>query len=335
MAALDIRRLEAWVAAFPQVRVLVIGDVILDEHVWGEVERVSPEAPVPVVRVARESLALGGAGNVVRNVIALGGECAFCSVAGADRAGRVIIDLLKDLGVDPAGVVVEEERPTSHKTRVIARSQHVVRFDRETETGISQRAARRLLRAVDGALPTVAGVILEDYGKGLLAQGVLATLMRRLRGAQRLVAVDPKTQLAAYKGAALFKPNLREAEQLSGLRIRSRVDLDRAVARMQRRVGPADFVVTRGAEGMVLYTGAGPGIEVHTAAREVFDVQGAGDTTIAALVLARLAGASLLEAAVISNAAAGVVVGKVGTATASPEELCALLPVAVAAAEGI
>lgn len=331
-ARLDRRRLERVVREFSRVRLLVVGDVVLDEYLWGDVDRVSPEAPVPVVHVGRESTVLGGAGNVVRNVVALGGRCRFCSVVGEDGAGRRVIDLLKELDVDPRGLVVVPGRPTTRKTRVVARGQQIVRFDRETLDPLGAAPARRLVEAVSGEVPHADGVILEDYGKGALSKGVLAAAMRRFREAGAFVAVDPKTELAPFRGASLLKPNLREAESLTGLRIRDARDLARAADRLRRRIGGGDVVVTRGGEGMTLFEGGAPGVDVHTAVREVFDVQGAGDTTIAALVLALRAGASLLEAAVIANAAAGVVVAKVGTATATPEEVCRLLPAAIDAA---
>jgi D-beta-D-heptose 7-phosphate kinase/D-beta-D-heptose 1-phosphate adenosyltransferase len=330
-AALDRRRLERVLDGFTRVRLLVVGDVLLDEYLWGEVDRVSPEAPVPVVHVRRESVVLGGAGNVVRNVVALGGGCALCSVVGDDEAAGRVRDALEKLGVDPRGLVVVPGRPTIRKTRVIARSQQIVRFDRETAAPIPMAAARRLISAIEDALPDLSGVVLEDYAKGTLAPGVAASAMRRFRAREIPVAVDPKTSLSPYRGATLVKPNLREAEILSGVTIRSDADLAKAAARLRRRIGGGAVAVTRGGEGMTLFEGE-DALDVRTVQREVFDVQGAGDTTIAALWLARLAGATLFEAAVIANAAAGVVVGKIGTATAGPEEVRALLPEAIDAA---
>ena len=332
MGRLDQRRLERLIAGFGRLRLLVVGDVMLDEYLWGDVDRVSPEAPVPVVHVKRESVTLGGAGNVVRNVVAMGAECVVCAVVGEDRAGDRVIDLLKDLGVDPSGMVRVADRPTTRKTRVEARSQQMLRFDRETDEPISSSASRRLLRAVDAAVPGVGGVILEDYGKGLLPDRVLRAAMRRFSEAGIPVAVDPKTSVAPYRGADLFKPNLREVGALAGIRIRSEQDLCRAVARMRRSLCGSDVVVTRGADGMTIFEGDACPVNVPIAQSEVFDVQGAGDTSIAALALTRLAGGNLLEAAVMANAAAGVVVGKVGTATATPEEIQGLLPESIAAA---
>jgi D-beta-D-heptose 7-phosphate kinase/D-beta-D-heptose 1-phosphate adenosyltransferase len=330
----DLRRLEALVLRFARVRLLVVGDVVLDEYLWGTVDRVSPEAPVPVVHVQDETLVLGGAANVARNAVALGARVALCSVVGDDPAGRRVAALVEALGVDPSGLVVAAGRPTTRKTRVVARSQQVVRFDRETHEPLAAASAARLLAALEAAIPGADGAVVEDYGKGVLAPGTAAAAMRRLRAAGLPVAVDPKTSLAPYKGAALLKPNLREAEALSGVRIRGPADLARAAARLRRRAGGGAVAVTRGADGMTLFEEDGPGVAVATARREVFDVQGAGDTTIAALALALRAGATLFEAAVIANAAAGIVVGKVGTATASAAELRRALPASLAAARG-
>jgi D-beta-D-heptose 7-phosphate kinase/D-beta-D-heptose 1-phosphate adenosyltransferase len=334
MPRLELARLESLLRGFRKVRLLVVGDLVLDEYVLGDVERVSPEAPVPVVHVREETVALGGAANVVRNVVALGGGAAFCSLVGDDAAGRRATDLIKNLGVDPGGLIVAPGRPTTRKTRVIARTQQVVRFDRETLEPPSAALGRRLLGAIERQQEACDGVVIEDYGKGLLSKPLVQGSMRRFRAAGLPVVVDPKTSVAPYRGAALLKPNLRETETLSGVRIASRGDLARAVAKLRRRIGGGAVVVTRGAEGMSVFEDGGEGVDVRTVAREVFDVQGAGDTSVAALALALRAGATLLEAAVLANAAAGVVVGKIGTATASADEVRDLLPAALAAAQG-
>jgi D-beta-D-heptose 7-phosphate kinase/D-beta-D-heptose 1-phosphate adenosyltransferase len=253
---------------------------------------------------------------------------------GDDRAGERVVELIGELGVDPAGTVRMPERPTTRKTRVLARAQQVVRFDRESAEPVGVRAARELVRAIDAALPRAHGVVLEDYGKGLLSPRLLLAAMKRFETCGVPVSVDPKAELSACRGAALVKPNLREVEALSGVRVRGREDLARAGERLRRRLGGAAVVVTRGAAGMTLFADDAPGVDVPTPPREVFDVQGAGDTAIAVLTLALRAGGSLLEAAVLANAAAGVVVGKVGTATASPDEVRERLPAAIAAARG-
>jgi D-beta-D-heptose 7-phosphate kinase/D-beta-D-heptose 1-phosphate adenosyltransferase len=332
MGRLDARRLERLVRRFEGLRLLVIGDVMVDEYLWGDVDRVNPEAPVPVVLVARESTALGGAGNVLRNAAALGAGCALCAVVGEDAAGDRVIDLLKDLGVDPSAVVRVAGRPTTQKTRVEARSQQMLRFDRETEEPISRAVSTRLMAAIEALLPKTDGVILEDYGKGLLTAGFVKSLMRRAAEFGVPVTVDPKFEIAMFREAALVKPNVREIEAFLGTKIRTREDLVAAGNRLRKKLGGSPLVVTRGADGMTVFDKEKDGVDVPVARRKVFDVQGAGDTSIVALSLAQLVGASLVEAAVIANAAAAVVVAKVGTATATADEITALLPDAIAAA---
>jgi len=328
----ELKRLERLLEGFSRVRLLVVGDVVLDEYLRGDVDRISPEAPVPVVHVRGESAVLGGAGNVARNVVALGGGCDFCSVVGDDVDGRRVEALLDELGVGTAGVIRDPARATTRKTRVVARSQQIVRVDRETRQPLSPPVGKGLLAAVDTLIGGAQGVVLEDYGKGLLNRRMIRQLMARFAKAGLPVAVDPKEELSPFRGAALLKPNLREAEDLTGIRVREHADLDRIARRLRAKVGDGDLVITRGSEGMTIFEAEGPAADVQTLAQEVFDVQGAGDTTIAILTLALRAGASLVEAAVLANAGAGVVVEKTGTATASRDEVLALLPAAIRAA---
>jgi D-beta-D-heptose 7-phosphate kinase/D-beta-D-heptose 1-phosphate adenosyltransferase len=334
MSRLDRRRLDRLIDDFAGVRLLVIGDLVLDEYVWGEVDRVSPEAPVPVVHVRDETVMLGGAANAARNVVAMGGQVEVCSVVGDDRAGAHLTELLGELGVSPDGLVPVKGRPTTRKTRIVAQNQQIVRFDRETFEPPPAAATRELLAAIDRALEQVDGVIIEDYGKGVLSKRVVTATLARAKALRVPVTVDPKSSLGLYKGADLLKPNLREAEALTGIAARSDADLRRIATKLQRMIGGGDIVVTRGSEGMFLFQGRSSAIHVPTLPREVFDVQGAGDTAIAALALALRAGGSLHEAAVLANAASGIVVTKVGTATASAAELKAILPEALAAARG-
>ena len=317
--------------AFDQTHILVLGDVMLDRYWYGNTDRVSPEAPVPVVHVTRESTALGGAGNVVRNVVAMNAECLFCGVVGNDEAGDTIVDLLKDLGVDPSGLVRADDRPTTRKTRIEARSQQMLRFDRETDEPVAAATSKRLLESIASAISRADAVVLEDYGKGVLPPKVLRAAMKRFNDAGLPVSVDPKDSIRPYRGAALFKPNLREVERLTGTRVRSDADLERAVAKIARQLPGSDIVVTRGERGMTIFAAGEAVRHVPIARHEVFDVQGAGDTAIAALSLARSAGASWIEAAVLANAAAGVVVSKVGTQTARPDEIRERLPEAISA----
>ncbi|NQZ97736.1 MAG: bifunctional hydroxymethylpyrimidine kinase/phosphomethylpyrimidine kinase [Myxococcales bacterium] len=337
MSVLEPSRLADLVEGFSKLRLLVVGDLVVDGYVWGDADRVSPEAPVPVVKVSSVSEVLGGAANVARNAVALGASASFCGVVGDDDDGRRAAVLLDDLGVDPSGLVCAEGRPTTRKTRVIARSQQLVRFDRETTAPLAPRDARALEEAVARAMPGADGAVAADYGKGVLAPGTATAIMALFREAGLPVVVDPKDSVTSYRGAALLKPNLREAEKLSGIEIRGAGDLGRAVAVLRRDIGGGAVVVTKGGEGMSLFDAdenRNAEIDVPTVGREVYDVQGAGDTVSAALALSLRAGSTLLEAAVIANAAASVVVGKIGTATADADEVRELLPAAIAAAGG-
>ncbi len=328
---LDTRRLERVLKDFAKVRLLVVGDVVLDEYQRGDADRVSPEAPVPVVHVQQESVVLGGAGNVVRNIVALEASCDFVSLVGQDAEGDRVCSLLEELELDSSGLIRAADRPTTRKTRVVARGQQIVRVDRETDTPIDSRTSKALLAQLEARLGGVDGVVLEDYGKGLLVPAAIRKIMAACAKARVPVSVDPKSELRPFKGAALLKPNLREAENLVGMRGTrdGRGDLDRMAKKLRGALGEGDIVITRGGEGMTIFEGfegRGRRIDVATPRQEVFDVQGAGDTTIAVLALARAAGANLLEAAVLANAAAGVVVEKTGTATARREEIAARLP---------
>lgn len=332
MPELDAGRLERLLKDFSRVRLLVVGDLVLDEYLWGDARRVSPEAPVPVVHVQGEAIVLGGAGNVLRNVIALEAGCEISSVVGRDSNGDRVIALLHELGVDPGGVVQVDGRPTTHKTRVVARGQQIVRVDRETDEPIADGVVEQLLDGLQKRVAAVDGVILEDYGKGLLVPAAIRKIIACCAKAKVPVSVDPKSELRSFEGVALLKPNLREAEELTGIRVKGPSSLDRMAEKLREAVANPDLVITRGGAGMSVFEGDLPRCDVATSKQEVFDVQGAGDTAIAVLALARAAGASLVEAAVLANAGAGVVIEKTGTATASRDELAARLPEALAVA---
>jgi D-beta-D-heptose 7-phosphate kinase/D-beta-D-heptose 1-phosphate adenosyltransferase len=322
---IEIGRLGRLLDRIAGLRIVVVGDVILDRYWWGASERMSPEAPVPIVRVERESAALGGAGNVARNAVALGASCVLCAVVGEDDAGRELRDLAAAEGID-ARLVVDPERPTTTKARIVARGQQMLRVDREVVTPIGRTARARVLEALAGTTDVLHGAILVDYAKGGLPRAFVRRLMAHFGAADVPVAVDPKHDPAGLRGAALVKPNRAEAVRLAGLADPDRVDSTGLLARLARRLPGADLCITDGARGMTIAAAGEPALHVPTAAREIFDVQGAGDTTMAALWLARLAGGSLLEAALVANAAAGVVVGKIGTASARADEVRERLP---------
>jgi D-glycero-beta-D-manno-heptose-7-phosphate kinase len=327
---LSPRRAHALVKAMRGRRVLILGDVMLDEFLWGRVARISPEAPVPVVEITRQSFHLGGAANVAANVRSLGGRAVVVGVVGTDSAAEAIRKALAADGIDDA-LVTDQGRPTTLKTRIVAHHQQVVRADRELASAVPRATEDALLKGVTGALPTCAAVIVSDYLKGVVTPRVMRRLLATARLGGVPVLVDPKVgHFPLYRRTAVVTPNQAEAEQATGVKIRTEADLLSAGRRILRRLGCDAALITRGEHGLSLFEPGRPARHVPTAAREVFDVTGAGDTVIATLALARAAGASLAEAAVLANFAAGVVVGKIGTATASPAEVLAAVQTSTA-----
>ncbi len=316
-------RLKELLRRFSRTEVLVVGDLILDEFIWGGVERISPEAPVPVVWVERESAMPGGAANVAVNVQALGGQARLLGVIGRDPAGERLRQELKDRGLSTEGILVDPTRPTTVKTRVIAHHQQVVRIDREKLHELGVPLLRDLLEFARQRVPRAGGVIIEDYGKGLIRPALLKPVIGLAKRLNRVIAVDPKEEnFSLYRGVTALTPNKKEASLAAKLPIRDQKSLVAAGRKIIQALKPEALLITLGEEGMALFgrDGKDP-VRIPTVAREVFDVSGAGDTVIAAFTLARAAGASFLEAATLANAAAGVVVGKVGIAACSPEEL--------------
>ncbi len=318
--------LQTIVKRFPLLRVLVVGDVMLDEYLWGSVRRVSPEAPVPVVELHKRSDSPGGAGNTAANVAGLQGQVHLVGLVGADEAGQRLRHRLADLGIALTGLLTDPNRPTTTKTRIIAQNQQVVRVDQEQCDGIPAALEERLLGFALEQLPGVDACILADYAKGVVSP----TLARRLiRGATELgkpVVVDPKgTDFARYQGATLLKPNLSEAGSFLKREVSSTADLLEAGQSLLARLGLGAVLITRGAAGMSLFVKGREPVHIPTQAREVFDVTGAGDTVAATLTLALAAGASLEQAASLSSLAAGVIVGRIGTSAIRLEDLLACL----------
>jgi D-beta-D-heptose 7-phosphate kinase/D-beta-D-heptose 1-phosphate adenosyltransferase len=310
------------------MRVVVVGDVMLDEDRVGRVERMSPEAPVPVLQVDRVRYAPGGAANVARNVLSLGARCELMGVVGEDEEGARLTSELRSIGIDPGGLLRESARPTTHKLRVSAGGRQMLRLDRETTRPVARCAD--FVASVAGRLPGCDLLVLEDYGKGVFASGVGGDLIARARAAGVPVMVDPKQSLEPFRGADLLKPNLAEARVLVDgpsdpmpLDDRREGEWSRRkmLEKLQARLGGGEIVVTLGAEGMSALDTSGCFFDVPTRARAVYDVQGAGDTAMAALALARAAGAGLGEACRVANAAAALAVGKLGTAEVSADEL--------------
>jgi D-beta-D-heptose 7-phosphate kinase/D-beta-D-heptose 1-phosphate adenosyltransferase len=310
-------------------RVLVLGDVMLDEFVWGRVSRISPEAPVPVVQVTGQSFHLGGAGNVAANVRSLGGAAVLAGAVGRDAAGDRVREALAASGAEPQLVELGGGRPTTVKTRIVAHSQQVVRADREDASELPAPAEAALVEAVRRGLLACDALVVSDYQKGVVTASLLRRVLPLAQRRRVPVLVDPKVRhFRLYRGATVVTPNQVEAEQATGLRLRGPSDLVAAGRKVLSLLGCRAVLVTRGEHGMSLLERGRPPLHVPTTAREVFDVTGAGDTVIATMALALAAGATLPEAAVLANCAAGVVVGKVGTAQAAPGEVLAAVRLA-------
>jgi len=320
MNRLSLERLEDILSRAKSARIVVVGDLMLDVYLRGSASRISPEAPVPVVRVTEEWRALGGAANVASNVVAFGAACSMIGCVGPDSAGRELRQELSELSIETDGVVELLNRPTTVKTRVMARHQQVARYDIETEEDIDPATAALLTDTVARLLENADALVLEDYNKGLLTPELIGDCIRLARARGVPVIVDPKFRsFFAYRGATVFKPNL--VELTAALRERLQ-PLDPAwMARTRTELGAEHLLVTLGEDGLALAAGDGEFMHVPTVARSVYDVSGAGDTVTAALAVALAAGATIQEAAVLANHAAGVEVGKAGVATVSPDEL--------------
>ncbi len=314
------------VEALARTEVLCLGDAILDRYVYGTVDRVSPEAPIPILRIAHERTMPGGAGNVVRNLAALGARGHFLSIIGADAAGRELAALLAAVDGVELRLVVEEGRETSVKTRFVAGTQQLLRTDRESIAPISAASETALLAALAEAGPEAPVLVLSDYGKGVLSDRVLEDAIRTSREIGRRVIVDPKRpDYAAYRGADLVTPNRAELAAATRMAVASDDEIVAAAKALIDACGFAAVLATRGSAGMTLVTREGKADHLAAAAREVFDVSGAGDTVVATMAAALAAGLPLVEAAALANAAAGIVVGKAGTAVAHAQELRAAL----------
>jgi D-glycero-beta-D-manno-heptose-7-phosphate kinase len=312
-------RLVSLLEAASRRRVAVVGDVMLDVYLKGDVERISPEAPVPVVRVRDRRYALGGAGNVAQNVRAVGARCDLVAAIGDDAGGRQLCAMLEAMSAG-LGSLVTVDRPTTTKTRIVARSQQVVRVDEEEDADLDGDGVERLLAAVGDAVAAADALVLEDYNKGVLVPRVIEAAMSVARARKIPIVVDPKYRnFFLYRGATIFKPNRRELAEALGAEIE--LDHPEALPATFNRLGVEHLLLTLGERGMVLVSAGGQIKSVPTMARQVYDVVGAGDTVTAYLALILAAGGSPSEAAVIANFAAGVEVGKPGAATVSPEEV--------------
>ena len=321
--ALTRKRAEEILQQIGVCNIVVLGDVMLDEFIWGDVSRISPEAPVPVVDIRRESTHLGGAANVLANLVALGAKACVVGVVGDDFPGeRIRSSVLDKSALQTDGsLVTDNSRPTTIKMRIIAQNQMVVRADREHRTRVNGQTEDRIIAAAKAAIENAHALVVSDYDKGVVTPRILTAVLPDAYG-RMPVLIDPKLRnFDAYRPATLITPNHHEALRMAGLEEDSDEGLKMAARAIRGRLDCDAVLITRGDRGMMLVEGDRDPINVETAAREVFDVTGAGDTVIAALAAALAAGASMTEAAVLANHAAGIVVGKLGTATASAREV--------------
>ncbi|HSH93301.1 MAG TPA: D-glycero-beta-D-manno-heptose-7-phosphate kinase [Roseimicrobium sp.] len=329
MKPFPVRRIRQILEKIQSTRVLVVGDVMLDQFIYGRVSRISPEAPVPVIEFEREIFMPGGAANVARNLTALGGKAEMISILGKDSAALQLRHQLEDTHVGCKGLLSSAARSTTKKIRLIAHQQQVARVDREKNVDLDAKQQRRLLDSISAMLPKADAVIVGDYGKGVITQELLNELKSMCRKKGRWLSLDPKpVHHLDLTGLSLITPNRKEAFELAGIADHKRASdplkdglLMKVADTLLQSLNPALLLITLGDQGMLLCQRGHKPFNIPTVAQEVFDVSGAGDTVIASFTLAIAAGASPIEAAIFSNHAAGVVVGKVGTATVTPDEL--------------
>lgn len=307
---------------FKNVKALVIGDLMIDEYLWGTVDRISPEAPVPVVCVEKESHTLGGAGNVINNLVSMGAQVLPIGTAGTGKAGQMIFEKLEDLGIKTDGIISEPERPTTRKTRVIASNQQVLRIDKEIKKNINGNTLERLVSIIERKISGVNLIIISDYNKGLVTKELVRQTVELAKKYNVLTLADPKAlDFSRYEQVSILTPNKKEASLAANMDIKSDQDLFAAGRKIMDQVKLERLLITCGKDGMVLFENGKEPYAIESKARQVFDVSGAGDTVISLLGLGLAVGATFKSSAMLANAAAGIVVAKVGTATASIDEL--------------
>lgn len=303
-------------------KVLVVGDLILDEYIWGAVNRISPEAPVPVLESKSENMAMGGAANVANNLVVLGCEVYLTGAIGPDEKGDRLLELIQEKNINSDGIFRFVHRPTTSKIRVIAHNQQILRIDKEDNRPITEETEQNVIAYINKVLPNMDGVICSDYQKGMLTEKVLKSLFHRAKNSKKRVIIDPKsTDFTPYQGASIITPNQMEFQGAVPIKINSRHDMDRAAEYLIGLTKTEALLVTRGKDGMILYRKKGKPVEIPTIAKEVYDVTGAGDTVTSVFGMAVFSGFSFEEAAWLSNMAASIVVGKVGTAVVTLKEI--------------
>lgn len=322
MNSLPRERAEALLRSMRGKQIAVVGDLMIDRYYWGAVHRVSPEAPVPIVEVDSESVRLGGAANVANNIASLGAIPLMVGLVGNDHEGQVLVDMVKDMGFDQRGIIVDGSRPTTIKTRVIAQGQHVVRIDNESKAECPDHLISHLVDAVRYSIHSIDAIIIEDYNKGVVTAELIRQLIAVARKYSKIVSVDPKfNNFLEYKEVTLFKPNRRETEEVLGGRLKSTDEVVAAGKRLLELLRAENVLLTRGADGMSLFQSNGEVSHYNSVARNVQDVSGAGDTVISTLTLALAAQATIQEACIMANHAGGVVVGSIGIVPIKADEL--------------
>ncbi|TET94498.1 MAG: D-glycero-beta-D-manno-heptose-7-phosphate kinase, partial [Desulfobacteraceae bacterium] len=311
---------------FGKSMILVIGDIMLDRFIWGNVSRISPEAPVPVVEVERETIMLGGAANVVNNLVSLGGNVMMCGIVGDDATGEQIISKLNELDVDTTGIAIEHDRPTSVKTRIIAHDQQVVRYDREKKIPLKPKTAKGILNFIQEKKGNLSALIVSDYGKGVISRQLMDGLRSATSDCNFPVTVDPNVKnFPIYKDVTVITPNNNQAGEIAGLEIVNEEDLKKVGKKLLNNKKCEALLITRGKDGMTLFEEEGRVTHIKSIARKVYDVTGAGDTVIATLTLGIAGGLDMKSAAYLSNLAAGIVVGEIGTSTVKIDNLKELI----------
>ncbi|MBU2600380.1 D-glycero-beta-D-manno-heptose-7-phosphate kinase [bacterium] len=319
-----MKNLSEIINRFKEINVLVVGDVMMDEFVWGEVTRISPEAPVPIVEVVSQSFIPGGAANVANNIMSLGGKVALIGVIGNDGIGRKLsFELgIKHISVDK--LVVDYERPTILKSRIIASQQQIVRVDKELRKPIGEEIEAKVIANIEEQMAEVNIIVISDYGKGVITKNLVEKIVNLSQRDHKKVIVDPKVEnYLEYKEITLITPNLKEASEMSKINIKSLEDLVAAGDKILNDLSCKVAVITRGKEGMSIFEKEKTAIHIPTIAKEVYDVAGAGDTVVSVMALALALDLDFVNAAILANCAAGIVVGKTGTATVTPLELTA------------
>jgi D-beta-D-heptose 7-phosphate kinase/D-beta-D-heptose 1-phosphate adenosyltransferase len=309
---------------FPHSSVLVVGDIMIDHFIWGSVTRISPEAPVPVVEVQSDNYMLGGCANVLNNIFSLGGKAYVTGAIGSDDMGERLLGELRTKHIDTGGIIVEEGRPTTLKTRIVAHSQQVVRFDRESRRPIHSESVKKIVKYIEKVIDKPGAIVISDYNKGVVSAHLLDGIREVKAGKGIIVCVDPKqNDFSLYRGFDIITPNHHEAGRAAGMEIMDGRDIVKIGRALLDKFDFQALLITHGEEGMTLFekNGKATHTEFPAEAREVFDVTGAGDTVIGVFALCVASGATFKEAAALANHAAGIAVGKVGTATISQDEL--------------